>query len=173
ITQPRWTAADVRRYGYWSVFAGAFGYTYGQNSVMQMHSATDKGSAYGSSELWSSAIHAPGSAQMQYLKQLMLSRSYFERVPDQSLVAGAVGEKYDRLAATRGKNYAFIYTCNGRNVPVQLGKIGGAKVKAAWFSPRDGKTMPIGTFANKGTREFNPPGEQQAGNDWVLVLDGV
>jgi hypothetical protein len=173
ITQPRWTAADVRRYGYWSVFAGAFGYTYGQNSVMQMHSSFDKGSAYGSSELWSSAINAPGAAQMHYLKQLMLSRPYFERVPDQSLLAGAAGEKYNRLLATRGKKYAFIYTCNGRNIPVQLGKIAGASVKAAWYSPRDGKTTAIGTFTNKGTREFNPPGEPKDGNDWVLVLDGV
>nr|GFC05114.1 hypothetical protein [Tanacetum cinerariifolium] len=173
ITQPRWTDADVRRYGYWSVFAGAFGYTYGQNSVMQMHSSFDKGSAYGSSELWSSAIHAPGSAQMQYLKDLMLSRpGYFERVPDQSLIAGDAGQKYNRLLATRGKNYAFIYTYNGREMKVNLGKIAGAKVKASWYSPRDGKTTAIGTFANKGTREFNPPGEQKDGNDWVLVLDG-
>ncbi|TLM89866.1 DUF4038 domain-containing protein [Hymenobacter jeollabukensis] len=173
ITQPRWTDADVRRYGYWSVFAGAFGYTYGQNSVMQMHSAFDKGSAYGSSELWSSALNAPGAAQMQYLKQLMLSRPYFERVPDQSIIAGGEGEKYERLLATRGKSYAFVYTYTGRNIKVNLGKIGGSKVKASWFSPRDGKTTAIGTFPNKGTQEFNAPGEPKNGNDWVLVLDGV
>ena len=41
LKEPRWTAADVRRYGYWSVFAGAFGYTYGHNSVMQMYKKTD------------------------------------------------------------------------------------------------------------------------------------
>ena len=29
VNQPFWNDADVRRYGYWSVFAGAFGYTYG------------------------------------------------------------------------------------------------------------------------------------------------
>ncbi|UOQ96751.1 glycoside hydrolase family 140 protein [Hymenobacter sp. 5317J-9] len=174
ITQPRWTDADVRRYGYWSVFAGAFGYTYGQNSVMQMHSSFDKGSAYGSKELWSSAIHAPGSGQMQYLKQLMLSRpDYFARVPDQSLIAGETGEKYNRLMATRGKNYAFVYTYNGRNMKVNMGKISGAKVKASWYSPRDGKTTAIGTFPNKGTQEFNPPGEQKDGNDWVLILDSI
>lgn len=31
-----WKACDVRRYAYWSVFAGAFGHTYGNNSIMQM-----------------------------------------------------------------------------------------------------------------------------------------
>lgn len=33
--QPYWKAADVRRYAYWNVFAGAAGHTYGHNSIMQ------------------------------------------------------------------------------------------------------------------------------------------
>lgn len=33
----RWTAADARRYAYWSVFAGSFGHTYGNNSIMQFY----------------------------------------------------------------------------------------------------------------------------------------
>jgi len=36
-TQPYWTASDVRRYAYWSVFAGGCGFTYGNNAVMQFH----------------------------------------------------------------------------------------------------------------------------------------
>ena len=28
--QPVWQAANIRRYAYWSVFAGAFGHTYGR-----------------------------------------------------------------------------------------------------------------------------------------------
>jgi len=172
-TEVRWTDKDVRRYGYWSVFSGGLGYTYGQNSVMQFHGKTDKSSAYGSKELWSSAINAPGASQMVHLKNLMLSRPFLERVPDQSLIAGENGEKYNRLLATRGKNYAFVYTYTGRNMNINLGKIEGSKVKASWYSPRDGKTTEIGEFENKGTKEFNPPGDEKEGNDWVLVLDGV
>lgn len=171
-TEIRWKDYDVRRYGYWSVFSGAFGYTYGHNSVMQMHSAYDTTSAYGSKELWTSAINSPGASQMIYLKNLMLSRPFLERVPDQSLIAGENAEKYNRLLATRGKDYAFVYTYTGRNINVNLGKIEGVKVKASWFNPRDGKTTDIGEFDNTGTREFNPPGDEKAGNDWVLVLDG-
>jgi hypothetical protein len=29
----------------------------------------------------------------------------------------------------------------------------------------------LGTFANSGTRQFDPPGSQSRSNDWVLVLD--
>lgn len=172
--QPRWTAADVRRYAYWSVFAGGCGYTYGDNSVMQMHKPTDKNSSYGAKTAWYDAINDSGASQMQYVKQLMLSRPYFERVPDQSLIVAAQqGKRYDYLIATRGTNYAFIYTYTGRDIPVNMGKIGGAQVKASWFNPRTGKTRVIGMFANTGTHTFKAPGTVANGNDWVLILDKV
>jgi hypothetical protein len=171
INEPRWKDADVRRYGYWSVFAGAFGYTYGQNSVMQMHSKVDTTTAYGSTELWSDAIHAPGAVQMQYLKKLMLSRpDYFERIPDQSLIAEN-GEQYNRLMATRTGSYAFIYNYNGRDMKINMGKIKGDKVKASWFNPRNGEETVIGEVENTGIQTFQPDGGQQDGNDWVLVLE--
>jgi len=168
--QPYWTDDDVRRYGYWSVFAGACGFTYGHNSVMQFYRKTDKGSAYGAKNYWSEAINDSGAQQMKYLKELMLSRPYFERVPDQSLVADQ-GEKYNYILATRGENYAFCYTYTGRDFTVNMGKIKGDKVKASWYSPRDGKITEAGKFDNKGTVTFNPPGEPKDGNDWVLILD--
>jgi Protein of unknown function (DUF4038)/Putative collagen-binding domain of a collagenase len=171
--QPRWTAADVRRYGYWSVFAGAFGYTYGHNSVMQMYKFTDKEPAYGPKEQWITALNAQGATQMRYLKTLLLSRSYFDRVPDQTLIAGRDGEKYDRVLATKGEDFAMCYTYTGRNFKVQMGKIDGDHVKASWFDPRTGRTIPIGELENKGIHEFNPPGEAANGNDWVLILDKI
>lgn len=173
ITQPRWTAADVRRYGYWSVFAGAFGYTYGQNSVMQMHQKADKESAYGSDELWTKALQAPGARQMIHLKELMLSRSYFDRVPDPSVIAGKNGDKYDRIFATRGKDYIMVYTYTGRNFRLNMAKLPGAQVKVSWFDPRSGKTKTADNIANTGIAEFNPPGETANGNDWVLILDTI
>jgi hypothetical protein len=168
---PYWTAADVRRYGYWSVFAGAAGYTYGHSAVMQMHRTGDKDANYGVRDVWDHAINSEGAQQMHYLKDLIMSRPYFERVPDQTLIASDPGKRYDRLLATRGKDYAFIYTYNGRNISLNMGKIAGDSVKAAWYSPRDGRLRLIGKFLNKGVQQFDPPGEQQDGNDWVLVLD--
>jgi hypothetical protein len=166
--QPKWTASDVRRYGYWSVFAGGTGYTYGHNAVMQMFRKGDK-PAYGNKELWTTAIHAPGAGQMVYLKKLLLEFPYFERVPDQSLVSNQ-GEKHDYLVATRGKNYALIYTYSGRKIAVNMGKIGGDRVTASWYNPRNGQKTTIGTVANKGIQEFQPAGAKEDGNDWVLIL---
>ncbi|HEY9003482.1 MAG TPA: glycoside hydrolase family 140 protein [Mucilaginibacter sp.] len=172
-TLPRWTDADVRRYGYWSVFAGACGYTYGNNDVMQMHQSDDKHGAYGSNGYWFQSINDPGARQMQYLKKLMLSRPYFDRVPDQSLIAAGQGEKYDRLIATRGKNYAFIYTYNGRTIQIDPGKLEGNQIKASWFNPRNGRVTAIGTFKKSKLMKFDPPGQKKNGNDWVLVLDAI
>ncbi len=52
-----------------------------------------------------------------------------------------------------------------------MGKISGEKVKAWWYNPRNGSVELLGEFENKGNNSFDPPGEKQNGNDWVLVLD--
>lgn len=169
--QPYWNDADVRRYAYWSVFAGGCGYTYGHNAIMQFYQEGDGEPAYGAKSYWTVAKDDPGASQMQYLKDLMLSYSYFDRVPDQSLIADDNGEKYDALLATRGNDYVMIYTYNGRNMAIQMGKIKGDKVKALWFKPSSGEKIKIGEFDNSGTHSFDPPGEKVDGNDWVLILE--
>jgi hypothetical protein len=171
-TQVRWTDSDVRRYGYWSVFAGACGYTYGHNSVMQTLKPTDTKSAYGAKEFWFDAIESPGAAQMVHLKNLMLSRSCEDRVPDQSLIIDQ-GERYHYKVATRGKDYVFVYTHTGEPFTVKMAAIDGEQVKASWYSPRDGSTTVIGNVDNKEQHTFDPPGSPQNGNDWVLILDKI
>ncbi len=169
-TQPRWEAKDVRRNAYWSVFAGGCGFTYGNNAVWQMYKSTDNEVEYAPTQYWNEAINAPGATQMIHVKKLMLSRPYFERVPDTSLVANQ-GVKYDYIAATRGNDYAFLYTFNGRDIEVNMGIISGKEVKASWYNPQDGKSTDIGVFSNSGTVSFDPPGKMEVGNDWVLILD--
>jgi hypothetical protein len=170
--QPYWTDADVRRYAYWSVFAGACGFTYGHNAVMQFFKQGDRKGAYGARKYWNEAIDDPGAGQMRFLKDLMLSRPYFERIPDQSIIANQ-GTRYDHLAATRGIDYAFIYTYNGRDMKIVMNKLSGKKIKASWFNPGDGSISKIGVFDNEGILDFDPPGDKQDGNDRVLVLDAL
>ena len=173
-TQPYWTDIDVRRYAYWSVFAGCCGFTYGNSSIMQFYRQQDK-PAYGAKEHWNIAINAPGSSQMQYLKQLILSRPYFGRVPANNLLASPQGEKYDYIAVTRGDDYVFAYTCNGSNITLRMKDLPSSVYKVAWFDPRNGTTtytgINIGTASNSSETTFDPPGEKQPGNDWVLILE--
>jgi hypothetical protein len=172
VNAPRWTADGVRRYAWWAVFAGAFGHTYGENSVMQMYVPGKNNPAYGAKLRWDVALDEAGANQMRHLKTLMLSRPFFERVPDPSLILDN-GERYDRVLATRGRSYAMAYTYTGRPFRIRLGVISGRQVRASWFSPRTGETRAIGSFANSGERRFTPPGTPAPGNDWTLILDGA
>ena len=171
------TAADVRRPLYWNLFTGAFGHTYGHHSVWQMWSA-GKNPINNPLMPWREAIEQPGATQMQHGKNLILSRPFLTRVPDDSVIVtdrvptSVPGAGRYRFVATRdaGGSYAMVYVPVGRTFKVRMGKITGAKVKAWWFNPRTGTAEAIGDFPNTGERAFTPPqpGEQL---DWILVLD--
>lgn len=170
-------AADVRRPLYWDLFGGAFGHTYGHHSVWQMWSPQRAPKNFPLMP-WDDAINQPGAAQMQHARALLESRPFLSRIPDDDVLAknaiptALPGAGRYHFAATRDSNgsYAMVYAPVGRSFKVNLGKISGAKVKAWWFNPRNGKADAIGTFDTGGEREFVPPdpGEML---DWVLVLD--
>jgi hypothetical protein len=172
-TLPYWQASDVRRYAYWSVFAGACGHVYGENTVRQVHFQGVNKAESGAKLDFFEALDAPGAYQLQYVKKLILSRPYFGRVNDQSAVAGDEGEKYDRILITRGNDYLMAYTYTGRKFTLQMGKISGEKVIAWWYDTRKGEAIQIGEYTNQGSVAFDPPGEKYDGNDWVLVLDNA
>jgi hypothetical protein len=136
-----------------------------------MHKPDSGTGNYGVRNFWNQAIDDPGAGQMQYLKSLILSRPFFERVFDQSMIVGENGSKYDYVTATRGRSFAFIYTYTGREFDVSNGKITGEKIRAHWYNPRNGKAEFVGYFENKGVQHFDPPGRREEGNDWVLILD--
>jgi hypothetical protein len=161
---------DVRQGAYWALFAGAFGHTYGCHDIWQMY-APGRAPISSARNNWYDVLDLPGAWDMMHVRNLMQSRPFLSRVPDQSLISGGPGSGAEHIQATRGDGYAFIYLPYGQNVTVAMGKASGEKVRAYWFDPRTGDAKQIGTFENKGTREFDPPGEKARGNDWVLVLD--
>ena len=170
-------AGDVRRTLYWNLFDGACGHTYGHHSVWQMWSP-GKGPINNPLMPWSEAIDQPGAAQMRHGRALIESRPFLTRIPDESIIVtdrvatSVPGAGRYRFAATRDTDgtYAMVYAPIGRAFKVRMDAIKGSKVKAWWFNPRDGKAKSVGTFDNKGEREFTPPDKGEM-IDWVLVLD--
>lgn len=149
--EQRWQDYDVRRYAYWSVFAGSCGHTYGHNAIMQMLKPgypTSYGSD-GAEKSWYQALNDLGYNQMRYLKDLMLAFPYFERIPDQSIIVGRNGTKYDRLIATRGKDYLMVYNYNSDLMKLDLRKISGKKKKVWWMNTATGSLTYLGEFGNK------------------------
>lgn len=162
----RFSAYDVRQAAYWSVFAGSFGHSYGNGAIWQMHAPGHKADE---SRYWYDSLDIPGRSHMQYVRKLMESRPFLERVPDQSLVTDALSGG-EHLQATRGTNYAMVYSPRGAAITIQMGKISGETVTARWYDPRTGVSTTIGDYANKGVQEFRPP-SGGIGNDWILILD--
>ena len=164
----RWNENDVRRYAYWSVFAGSFGHTYGHNSIMQFVKP-GYNTAYGAKKPWYDALEDPGFNQMKYLKNLILTFPFFERIPDQSVIVGKNGQRYDRVIATRGNDYMLVYNYTGIPMQIDLSKISGAKKNAWWYSAKTGELDYIGEFDNK-TTDFQYDGGYNSGNDQVLII---
>lgn len=167
--EARWQAWDVRRYAYWSVFAGSCGHTYGHNAIMQMLKPgypTSYGDA-GDVKTWYQGLNDPGFNQMKYLKQLMLSLPYFERVPDQSIVVEN-GTQYDRLIATRGTDYLLVYNYTSRIMRLDLTKISGDKKNVWWMNAGTGKLRYLGEFDSKELT-FRMHKETSGIEDGVLI----
>jgi Protein of unknown function (DUF4038)/Putative collagen-binding domain of a collagenase len=172
------TSYDVRQIAYWSVFAGAFGHTYGCNPVWQFYDKNREPITF-VNKYWMDALNDEGANQLKYLKNLIESRPMLERIPDQSIIVNVIGTGSNHCAASRGKNYIFVYIPTGYPVTIQMGKISGDSVIANWYNPRTGEMKKIGEYRNSGEMEFTPDGISKElnwlktgrGCDWVLVLD--
>jgi len=161
----------IRRLAYWHLFAGACGHTYGCHNIWQMY-APGRNPISWAHRYWYESLDMWGASDMTHVRNLMLSRPFVTRVPDQSLIASDIGDGNGRLSATRDESgsYAFVYTPLGTTVKVHLDKLSGTTITAWWYDPRHGTAVKIGSFEKQGVREFKPPIKGK-GNDWILVLD--
>jgi hypothetical protein len=165
------SAYDIRKHAWIDVFAGAFGHTYGCHDIWQMY-APDKTPVNGPHFPWYVALDLPGAGQMKYVRQLIESRPMLDRVPDQQLISDPLGAN-DHIQATRGKDYIFVYTAQGKKFTVSTNAISGRELRSFWFNPRNGEVTGGETFTNgSSAREFAPP-TSGYGQDWVLVVDDV
>lgn len=163
------SAYDVRMFAYLDLFAGAHGHTYGCHDVWQMYSP-NRPAVNGPHVYWPDALELPGANQMTIVRRLMESRPLLERVPDQSLIVENNYAPAERIQATRGKDYAFVYSAVGKSFTVNTGKISGPTLKTLWLNPRTGVVKDNGTIVNNGQHSFSPP-TTGYGQDWVLILD--
>ncbi len=174
---PKWDPAtgyfrdyDVRKQTYRSVFAGACGVTYGHHAVWQF-AGKRNGVINFADRDWVDALQRPAARQMHYLRQLIESRPFFSRVPDQSLIAGDPGAGGLHLQATRDREgtYALIYfPMSDQPATIDLGRLRSPSVRVWWYDPRTGVGTLEGEVPGRGKRGFRSP---PYGPDWVLALE--
>lgn len=166
------TDHDIRKFIYWSTFAGAAGHTYGCHDIWQFLDVSKKPPVTAARTPWRKALDLPGAGQMRFARELIESRPYLDRIPDQSLVVSGPEGREHHIQATRDAkgSFAFIYIPMGDAVVIDLEKLKGKTIQAYWFDPKSGSARRGGTFPRIGRREFVPP-VHGAGNDRVLILD--
>ncbi|MBN7799346.1 glycoside hydrolase family 140 protein [Algoriphagus aestuariicola] len=169
-------AADIRRIIYWNVFAGAAGQTYGCHAVWQMYDL-DKTPVNGPLRPWHKSLDLEVANQMEHLKNLMLSRPFFERIPDQTLIADEQRKDLSYVAVSKGRqgDFALFYFPDGKKISIDLHTLIGSAFEATWYDPRTGAKIPQNTDSwdvKNSSVEVLPPSSGR-GNDWVLIVDSL
>lgn len=166
----RWTALDIRRYAYWSILAGAAGFTYGENAVMQFHHLGDKDANFGVNQPWEEALYSAGANQMQYLNAVMqlFGSSHWHQA--QSAVIDN-GSRYDRVAAAASVELAVIYSFTGNSFKMDLSRLPFKHIQSAyWLDPSTGKKQKAIMVLNGTITTFHPQEMPSTAPDRILVL---
>lgn len=183
------TDYDVRVSSYYSVFAGGFGITYGCNNIWQMYDRKHEPILF-ARKTWKESLDLPGSFQLRYLRQLIESRPFLNRIPDQEVLIENTNtlvpfddKGHQHMQATRdgtkGKNdatYIMVYMPVGRGAKINSSVIASKRLRVWWYDPRNGTAIPVGEQENTGIVETGwntRPWHNGAGPDWVFVIDDV
>lgn len=189
-------AGWIQRYqAYWSTFFGSIGYGYGHHRLWTFLAAEQSfpaDLAQTPGVLLVSALEAPGSAHLSYLRALLTAKPAYTRVPDQSLLVlntiGADGTLSPNLrCALRDHNrqWAYVYSSRGEVIGLYMDKLAPGQAAAYWYNPRSGlwhvdgheseQAAPFVTAIRSGVdapvQYFFPPGTPADGNDWVCVVE--
>jgi len=165
-SKPYWTDRQVRRYAWWDLLAGAAGFTYGHNAIMQFWRGTEEGS-FGVRQTWDVAMHAPGSFQMRNLRRLMEALDWQAGNNAQEYLADDSGKEDERNLCFASPAGLAVYSYSGAPFGVKLDKL-PYRPLAYWYSPKLGGLSP---FMLPGDGCFTPPADTpEALEDWVLVL---
>jgi hypothetical protein len=176
---------DVRQAAYWSLVAGACGFTYGNNNIWQMYnpgiSRTGDGerrdlfggpaSIIGANIPWYEALDHPGAFQMRYVRRLFESLPFTKLVPDQRIILNGPttgGAKIRAARATDG-SFAIFYSPRGESFTVDKSVVKAERQIELWYDPRYGTAYVIKEQDSWGIQTFTPPSSGR-GNDWILVL---
>jgi len=163
---------DVRQAAYWSVLAGACGFTYGNNNVFQMW-APGREPGLGACTPWYEALDHPGAFQMGHVRRLFERYSFHRLVPDPALVLNGPTTGGAKVRAARATDGAFVlaYSPRGEQFALDKSAIRAPQVRESWYDPRYGSQYHVHTTDNAGFQTYTPP-TCGRGNDWILVLEG-
>ena len=167
----RFDAYDVRQAAYWSILAGACGFTYGNNNVWQMWAPGHEPAIYACIP-WYEALDHPGAFQMGHVRKLFERYPIDQLVPDPSLILDGpkTGGAKVRAARAEDRSFMIAYSPRGERFTIDRSMLHARRVRESWYDPRYGSQHHVHTGDNAGLQTYTPPTSGR-GNDWVLVLE--
>ena len=161
---------DVRVAAYWSITAGAAGFTYGCNDIWQMYSLERHPNLQARTG-WKPALNLPGASQMTFMKNIFEKLPWQSLVNDQTLIMNENPEDESFITSAIGKDKDFLvaYTPTGKPLKINIPQLKPEKIKGFWFNPRSGELSYIGDFDTSKAIEFSPWAKGW-GSDFLLIL---
>jgi len=168
------TPFNIRRRAYFTIFAGAFGHSYGAGGIWDGLTASDSCSSTALA-----AINYPGAREIGYLSNFLhkLGDDFLKLRPDQSIIVAGNSDNYDahiQAAKASDNSFVLIYSASDAAYSVDVSALSKSSLTAIWYNPRSNEYQAENNpklAKNEQAHTFDPPGNLGAGNDWVLILD--
>lgn len=170
---PGATPFIIRRRAYYTIFAGAFGHTYGAGGIWD---GLTEGRGCSADAL--GALDYPGAVHIGYVSRFLhgMGDNLLKMRPDQAVIASANSRSYDyhiQASVAEDKSFALIYSASDGPYTLDLTRLSKRNLAARWYNPRNNTYRPDAKspYVNaKAKQNFDPPGHEGPGHDWVLML---
>lgn len=167
---------DSRIMSAFQIMSGSMGLGHGMNSTFRMVNGHQ-----GNTASWQDTIKRPGGTYQGNIANLFRQRytNWLKMVPDlnNSVLTGGAGTvgSQDYALAGRSTDGSMIiaFTPVERTLTIDMSKMAGSTT-ARWYDSTNAtyKTISGSPFTNTGSRQFQTPGNNSAGqSDWYLVLE--
>lgn len=174
----------VRKRAYWSLFAGAFGYTYGHASVWCSISEKEKNAL--SPYSWFEALDQEGARQMRYVRAVMEDLETARCLPAQNIILDLpkqqIQESHCQACIHPDGKYICVYLPMGGEIQLGLNNspvdFSQRDLYMWWFNPKNGQfyttdntvtDAPISIHCDGDILSLSAP-EIAEMEDWILIL---
>lgn len=163
---------SVRTRAYCSLFAGAFGYTYGHASVWCMTSEKERNDI--SKYTWYEALHSDGSQQIKVLRDFLESFAIQDCVPCQEVLLRQASEQdvlelHEQACYDAQRKRMFVYFSGRTAEEIDLTAMDATQVYALWLNPADGTTGAVFSPEIQQGRIFIENNDAEA-EDRILIF---
>ncbi|MBX3347803.1 MAG: DUF4038 domain-containing protein [Nitrospira sp.] len=171
----------VRRFQWWGWLSGIGGYISGNGCVWPFNPPKLLSISF-CSDGWQEHLNTQGAQDMARLNAFVRSIAWYKLVPSglggmKAIVSAGSSlpalPNYVAAAASPDGTLLVAYVPPAHSGPITIDMtVMSGQAKARWFNPTTAVYTVIGTFANTGTQDFVPPGNNGTGfTDWVLLLE--